>query len=141
VERLKNADQQEPNEAIRKKADSIDRRLARLAQFASDAREALARKDKLGFENAMLRLYVGAEEECTFLPNDGTPHGKAHSVADFAFQVVPAALADVPIEELTAFEHETMTADNPQTGERSVRKMRLHPCIYGASSPLQHEGP
>ena len=77
-------------ERFEEKADSIDRRLGQLMQFAADARVALARKDKLAFEEVMLRLYVCADE-FALLRNNGTPHGKAHSAADLAFYVVPTS--------------------------------------------------
>jgi hypothetical protein len=93
------------------KADSIEERLGKVMQFAANARAALARKDKLAFEEAMLRLYVRADE-CTFLPNDGTPHGKAMSATDLAFHVCPASFADQPVDDLGAgIEHPTQIGD------------------------------
>jgi hypothetical protein len=96
-------------------------RLAKLTQFAADARAALAQKDKLAFEVSMLRLYVCAEEFVFFSKNDGTPHGRAKSAADMAFYVTPAVFADEPIEDLGAgYEYPTQIADKRVYG--AIRK-------------------
>jgi hypothetical protein len=62
--------------------------LCALIRHVTEAVEALDRKDKLAFEEAMLRHNV-QNEQLAFFDNDGTPHDKARVAADNAFHVMP----------------------------------------------------